>query len=1016
LDIKKVEAAFLVLKKEFGKHKQKNILSAIELQFQERFIEKLFERVLGYVRFEDDDWNIRREQDSESSSERADAAIMINQDDSKIMAVMELKSSQTHDLQRVEEQGFKYFHQHQPLCRYVITSNFQMLRLYVNDNQGYEQFDLFKMADDTLSDQFEHFKKLYLLLNPESILKQETVKLREATIQKEKEITDKLYTHYKIFRLDLHKNLQKDNKKINKFDLFKKTQKLIDRFLFIFFAEDKGLLPAKTVETYINNWEKSKKGSLLDAFKLLFNELNKGNDSKGIFAYSGGLFEPDAMLDSLTLDDSNMLKFHLNILQLYDFKSDIDVNILGHIFEHSLNDMDEMKALSDGKSLEKSATKRKKEGVFYTPQYITRYIVENTIGALCREKERELGIMEGKTVTKKQLNEYREWLFSLTVIDPACGSGAFLNAALDFFIRQHERIDERMAGVNNAPIEYLDYCDKILKNNIFGVDLNEEAVEIAKLSLWLRTAKQGQKLTNLNDNIKVGNSLISDPSVSDAAFKWKTAFKPIFDKGGFDVVIGNPPYGASFNNEEKDYLKKEYEDVHITTTESYNYFISKILKISNRKSIFGVIIPSSFLNQIEFEKARRLLLDKSIITRIINLGDSVFDDVATPTCIVISDISKMSDDSFYADFVKEDRIKLPNLLSNQDYYQDATSIKQNEGSVFIAKNNQNIIQKCYKFPKLKEIAEEVATGVSSGLDKAYVFTKTEVKEKQFEKQLLKKMVIGGEINRYFLEHFSDKFLIYITSEDKISSFPNIEKELKIHKDTLLKRREAANGKINWYALNWARRKKLFEEPKILVRQTANKIMAAYDDQEWYCLKSGLIIQLPHDSKLSYRYLLAILNSKLMDFLYQDLVNEGERIFPEVKPVQLFKLPIVVAVKEKQIKIEKLVEILMNSNNNLIKLTNDFLTIAYTRFASLETKRSLETWYDSDWKAFDGELKKQKCILLPKEQTEWQPYFEQERRKIQAIQATIQETDAAIDALVYGLYGLTKEEIRIVEQS
>ncbi len=101
---------------------------------------------------------------------------------------------------------------------------------------------------------------------------------------------------------------------------------------------------------------------------------------------------------------------------------------------------------------------------------------------------------------------------------------------------------------------------------------------------------------------------------------------------------------------------------------------------------------------------------------------------------------------------------------------------------------------------------------------------------------------------------------------------------------------------------------------------------------------------------------------------------------------------------------------------LVKIINNFLTLAYTRFASLETKRNLETWYEGDWKTFDGELKKQKCVLLPKELTEWKPYFDQERRKIQDIQETIRETDAAIDALVYQLYGLTKEEIRIIEQS
>ena len=1011
LDDAKVRTAFGVLKKKFSPSIQNRINTTIELAFQSEFIEYLFDNVMGYIRFPADDFQVKREHNSETSNERADAAILIDSNELKTLGVIELKSKTTHALQSIEEQVFNYFYQHQPICRYAITSNFQMLRLYVDDNQGFEEFDIFQLVNNN---DFNRFKLMYLYLNAQFVFENLPLKIREETIIYEKAITQKLYSEYKAFRIAVFDNLKTANRTINKFLLFKKTQKLIDRFLFVLFAEDKGLLPALTVTNSIKEWENtSKKRSLFDHFKTLFNDLDKGNAQKNIFAFNGGLFAPDDVLDNLTLSLGN-LDAHLNILQRYDFKSEIDVNILGHIFEQSLNDMDEMKALSDGKTLDKSKSKRKNEGVFYTPQYITRYIVDHTIGVLCKAKERELGIFDGQTVTEKQLKAYRQWLLTVTVIDPACGSGAFLNQALDFFIREHRKIDERMAGVQLKPIVYQSYDAQILENNIFGVDLNEEAVEIAKLSLWLKTAIQGKKLSNLNDNIKVGNSLIDDPSVSDTPFNWKKEFAPVFENGGFDVVIGNPPYGASFNSNEKDYLKKEYENVHIRTAESYNYFISKILKISNKKGIFGVIIPSSFLNQIEFEKARRLLLEKSTITRIVNLGDGVFDDVSAPTCIIVSDISKMSNDSFYADFVKEDRLKLPNFVGNQGFYQDATSIKQNEGSTFIVKNNQNIIGKCYKFPKLKEIAEEVATGVSSGLDKAYVFTKTEVKEKKLESHLLRKMVIGGEINRYFLEHFSDKLLIYITSEDKISSFPNIEKELKIHKDTLLKRREAANGKINWYALNWARRRKLFEEPKILIRQTANRIMAAYDEEQWYCLKSGLIVQLSADSKLSYRYLLAILNSKLMDFLYQDLVNEGERVFPEVKPVQLFKLPIAVANKEKQTSIGKSVESIMNLNNDLIKLTNSFIELLQSRFPQINVNKALETWYAMDWKAFDSELKKQKHQLLPKEQIEWSHYFEQERQKVQTIIKKIGDTDKEIDKLVYQLYGLTQAEIRIVE--
>ncbi|MFN9468268.1 MAG: TaqI-like C-terminal specificity domain-containing protein, partial [Pseudanabaena sp.] len=159
---------------------------------------------------------------------------------------------------------------------------------------------------------------------------------------------------------------------------------------------------------------------------------------------------------------------------------------------------------------------------------------------------------------------------------------------------------------------------------------------------------------------------------------------------------------------------------------------------------------------------------------------------------------------------------------------------------------------------------------------------------------------------FYLDLKSGKQIIYITDENDIKDFPNINNELLIHKDQLIKRREAANGKIKWYSLNWPRRKKLFVEPKILIRQTANRIIAAYDEDQWYCLKSGIIVQLPNKSEVQYLYLLALLNSKLMNFLYSDLVNEDVRIFPEVKPIQLFKLPIVVPQRQIQIVLENIV--------------------------------------------------------------------------------------------------------------
>ena len=235
------------------------------------------------------------------------------------------------------------------------------------------------------------------------------------------------------------------------------------------------------------------------------------------------MFLPDEILDNIKIDDE-LLSKHTKILSNYDFASEVSVNILGHIFEHSLTEIESIQAELEGAEIDKSKTKRKKDGVFYTPTYITKYIVDNTVGKLCYEKKVELEINDedyekrkGRRTTtvealRKKLDEYREWLLNLTICDPACGSGAFLNQALEFLIAEHRYIDELYTKLEGfSAFRCSDIENAILENNLFGVDINEESIEIAKLSLWLRTAQKGRKLTTLNNNIKCGNSLIDDP-------------------------------------------------------------------------------------------------------------------------------------------------------------------------------------------------------------------------------------------------------------------------------------------------------------------------------------------------------------------------------------------------------------------------------------------------------------------------------------------------------------------------
>ena len=242
------------------------------------------------------------------------------------------------------------------------------------------------------------------------------------------------------------------------------------------------------------------------------------------------MFAPDDVLDQLIIDD-DVLKDDLLKLSQYDFNTDVDVNILGHIFEHSLNEVDDVEAELRGEQLDKTKSKRKKDGVFYTPKYITKYIVDNTLGKLCSEKKSELKLdidifiddfqkTDGKLNEKgkdlfERLNTYKSWLLTVKVCDPACGSGAFLNQALSFFIEEHKFVDDLIAELTNSPLRLFDTDLQILENNIYGVDINEESVEIAKLSLSedveLKTIENIEKTdakTNLNPMYITTQSLI----------------------------------------------------------------------------------------------------------------------------------------------------------------------------------------------------------------------------------------------------------------------------------------------------------------------------------------------------------------------------------------------------------------------------------------------------------------------------------------------------------------------------
>ncbi|PQV49541.1 transposase IS200 family protein [Jejuia pallidilutea] len=552
LDTEKVNKVYQKFTEHFHNSTiQENIRNSKEEQYQGEFLIDLFVNVLGYTKNPTPNFNLTTELKNIRGSRKTDGAIlsrehapMANAPLAKVLAVIELKGTNTTDLSRVETQAFGYKN-NQPGCNYVITSNFEKLRFYIDNAVEFEEFNLFQLSK-------ERFNILYLCLSAEYLLNDIPKKIKNESLTQEENVTKKLYKDYASFRNEIFDAIQKENPEYDKLTLFKKTQKLLDRFLFIFFAEDRLLLPPNSIRAIINQWTDLKDKydeyfPLYNRFQKYFGYMNTGHKGQkhDIFAYNGGLFAPDDILDNIKINDDLLYKHTLN-LSNYDFESEVSVNILGHIFEHSLNDIDEIQAEIASREhaplVEIKTSKRKKDGVFYTPKYITKYIVDNTVGKLCEEKKTELDIQEAeyekerrgrqKATLKKlsqKLEDYRKWLLQITICDPACGSGAFLNQALEFLIAEHQYIDELQAKLFGDAMVLSEVENAILENNLFGVDINEESVEIAKLSLWLRTAQKGRKLTSLNNNIKCGNSLIDDPTVAgDKAFNWQNEFPEVF--------------------------------------------------------------------------------------------------------------------------------------------------------------------------------------------------------------------------------------------------------------------------------------------------------------------------------------------------------------------------------------------------------------------------------------------------------------------------------------------------------
>ncbi|WP_374122487.1 Eco57I restriction-modification methylase domain-containing protein [Leptotrichia hongkongensis] len=992
-----------------------------EEEFQGEFLYDIFTAVLRAVNKSDgkNEWNLERETKTKLDGQKADGVLGFFDADGKkdVRAVIELKGAKvsldarqkrTSDTRTPVEQAFNYAPKYGKNCQWVIVSNYKEIRLYrANDMTEYQVFFLEKLKDDL------EFKKFIYILSFDALVgtekkKAKTIELSEEYQKNQAEIEKKFYNEYKNIRLHIFENMRKNNPAVNENTIIEKVQKLLDRFLFICFCEDKGLLPN---EIFYKTLEKGKNfGDIFEVFKILCNWINLGNPRENISHFNGGLFKNDDVLESLYVD--NDVFEEMKKISEYDFDSELNENVLGHIFEQSISDIEDLKKELNGEEFDKKKGKRKKDGIFYTPKYITKYIVENSIKNWLDDKRKELGEdklpelseadFEIKYSSKKSderiysknykkhiefWTKYREAVKNIKVVDPACGSGAFLITAFEYLLNYNNYLNDKIFDLTGTKDLFSDTTREILQNNIFGVDLNKESVEITKLSLWLKTADKNKTLATLENNIKCGNSLIDDAEIAgELAFDWEKEFPQVFKNGGFDVVIGNPPYVdiKSLNPVEVKYYFKRF-----LTTENrvnlYSIFIEKGIEILSKNGILSFINPNSMLVNDSYIKLRNLIFSK--ITHIVKLPDNVFEEAKVET--IIFEIKNSENKINLVNVIKYDKNeKITSIDENKAIiiYKSDWNTKEKHFNIYISKREKEILDKIENESlKLENIAD-FTLGITP-YDKYRGHDEDTIKKRLFHSDTkidstYKPLITGENIQRYFIDNKIKEYIKY----------------------------------GEW--LGAKREERFFNEPRILIRQIISgkppRIYAGYTEKSLYFTQIGFGI-ISKNKSISNKYILVILNSLLINFYHKYMYLDLEKdLFQKILIANCKKLPIKeISLQEQQPFIEKADKMLF-LNKNLQEISQKFQRLLTRKFELEKLTTKLQDWYFLDFLEFIKELKKAKIKLSLKDEMEWEEIFLEKKEEAEKVKNEIEITDKEIDGMVYELYGLSEEEIKIIE--
>ena len=693
-----------------------------------------------------------------------------------------------------------------------------------------------------------------------------------------------------IWREELAKDVYKNNPEITVRELNDSVQRLLDRLVFMRLLEDRKIIDFKTLKEIADTWKEGRHRDIQAQLNLLFKQLN--ND------FNGEIFKPHPC-EKVVYDSAVIAEI---IDGLYPPKSPynfavIGVELLGTIYEKYLGKT--IRLTEKRVKVEEKPEVRKAGGVFYTPKWVVSYIVENTVGKL----------IEGKSPSQ---------IDSIHIVDPACGSGSFLIEAVDRLFEYHLKYYEayprdakRGELFPNVVVSYDDdgtaisrlsiyKKGEILKNNIFGVDLDPQAVEVTMMSLFIKIL-EGERalphnkelLPSLSKNIRCGNSLVGFDFLEQKTliedkekvncFDWyskETGFGNIINqKKGFNAVIGNPPYiriqtMKEWAPREVEYFSCKYKTAEVGNYDIYVVFVEKAMQLLDENGLFGFILPNKFFQAEYGKKLRQLISNNKYLREIINFGDQqVFEQVTTYTNLMF--LSKSQKKTFkYAEIKKiENPISQLSLVAKNAEYRNSSlsvtslplsSIGEEPWQFSFGSESKLLNKMSLVKPVLSDVCDKIFQGIITGADKVFVlelksgieneivelYSKALERNVKIEKKLLRPLLKGSlDIRRYriispkkyvvFPYYINDSTVKLIPFHELEAKFPNCASYLQLNKKILEEREHGKWKCSDWHAFSRNQNMVQCSKPKILTPSIAKKAAFVYDENgAYYFLGSG----------------------------------------------------------------------------------------------------------------------------------------------------------------------------------